>query len=78
MDIAPEYFQGFDRSGTLSALGTLEDSIRRTAASLEMTPQEALRRGYLRKEFKLLGLGGGLGLNSLLGQGVDPDQGAVR
>ena len=74
----PEYFQGFDRSGTLSAVGTLEDSIRRTAASLGMKPQEALRRGYLRKEFKLLGLGGGLGLNSLLDQGVDPDQGAVR
>lgn len=70
---APSYFDRADLSGTSSAIGTLEDSIRRTASSLGLTPEQTLRRGYFRKEFPLLGLGG-LGVTGLLGGGVDPDQ----
>jgi hypothetical protein len=73
----PSFFERADRSGTLSAIGTLEDSIRRTARALGLTPEQALRRGYLRKEFKLLGAGGGLGLLGLPDESVDPDQRAA-
>jgi len=70
----PEYFSGFDRSGTSSALGTLDDSIRRTASSLGLTPEQAFQRGWLRKEFRLLGTAG-LGVPAgLLGWSANQDQ----
>lgn len=68
----PEYFKGYDRSGLTPALGTLEDSIRRTAAARGLTPEQTFLRGFLNKEFPLLsagGLGGGL-----LGNGIDGDE----
>ena len=73
----PEFFGGFDRSGTNSALGTLEDSLRRTAKALGMTPEQALNRGYFNKEFKLLGAGAGIGLPGLLGNGIDENKRAA-
>ena len=68
----PEYFGGFDRSGQGAALNTIEDSIRRTAAARGLTPEQTLVRGFMRKEFPLLGLGA-LGVGAL-SQGVDPNQ----
>lgn len=73
----PEHFAGVDRSGMTPALGTLEDSIRRTAAAMGLTPEEVLRRGYINREFKLLSAGGGLGLAGLLGGGEGEDPGAA-
>jgi hypothetical protein len=72
----PEYFQGFDKSGLTPALGTLEDSIRRTGKALGLTPEQVLRRGWFGKEFKLLS-GGGLGVG-LLGNGVDDDERSIQ
>jgi hypothetical protein len=49
----PEFFSGFDRSGTSSALGTLEDVIRQNVERYGLTPEQLFQRGWLRKEFPL-------------------------
>ena len=71
----PSYFGRFDKSGTGSALSTLEDRIRQTAAARGMTPEQVFQRGWLRKEFPLLSAGGGL--LEVFGEGVDRDGGAA-
>jgi hypothetical protein len=49
----PEFFKEFDKSGTSSALGTLEDIIRQNSRNLGLTPEQTFTRGWLRKEFPL-------------------------
>jgi hypothetical protein len=58
----PSYFDRADMSGTNSALGTLDNVIRQTAALPPyrgMTPEQVFQRAWLRKEFPLKGATGG-------------------